>query len=231
MAGLASIRTVESGATRSLRDFERALKTIKRVMVKAAQVEGRKAFKRMGARYATSAYANRRGVLGRIKPYSARHGKRKRALKLDMRPGVMRKGILKTIQSPKAFIKTDGGFIIDLEKPDITITGRATLGKSQRNLAGKRLIGKLDGKRQVIGISIKAQVTNRRSFRVNNYIGHFADRKAPGLGSITTGDERKLIDAVTEASREHLRSIKGASRYLSRNAAAKLELKIGRLLK
>lgn len=230
MAGLAAIRTVESGSTRSLRAFERALATIRRQMVKAAQGQGRLVFRNMHANFARGIYANRAGQLVPIRPFGPKWKRRKQKLKLDPRRGIARKGILKQIRSPKAFIKNANGFVIDLEKPDLTITGRATVGKSRRNVAGKRIIGNLDGVRQVIGIAVKKQVTNRRSFRVSNYLGAFADKKAPGLGSISTADERSIQDAVTEAAREHLRSVRGASRVLSRQAAAKLELKIGKLV-
>lgn len=230
MAGLAAIRTVESGSTKSLRAFERALATIRREMVKAAQLEGRKVWRAMGARYARGMFANRAGQIVPIKPYGPKWKRRKEKLKLDKRRGVARKGVLKTMNSPKMFVKTRDGFVIDPERPDITVTGRATVGKSERNLAGKRIFGVVDGKRSVIGMAIKTQVTNRRSFRVNNYLGAFADQKAPGLGNISSRAEKDIVDAVTEAARKHLRSVRGAARVLSRQAAAKLELKIGKLV-
>lgn len=223
---LGSIRRAESGATRSLREFEKAVRGINRVMVKASQVEGRKVFKRNARRYARSQYANRAGQLARIKGYGGKWKKRKEQLKLDLRRGVARKGVLKTVQSPKAFQKNKDGFTIDYERPDITITGRATLGKSKRNIAGKRIIEK----GQAIGIAIKRQVTTRRSFRVNSYIAPFADAKAPGLGSITGKDEQAISKGVLKASEDHIRSVKGATRALTRKAAAKIKLRLGKLV-
>ena len=63
---LGNIRKVESGSTKSLREFEKAVRSVKRVMVKASQVEGRKVFKRNARRYARGQYANRRGALVRV---------------------------------------------------------------------------------------------------------------------------------------------------------------------
>lgn len=227
---LGNIRKVESGSTKSLREFEKAVRSVKRVMVKASQVEGRKVFKRNARRYARGQYANRRGALVRIKDHGPKWKRRKQQLKLDKRRGVARKGVLKTVQSPKAFIKNKDGFTIDYERPNITVTGRATLGKSQRNLAGKRILGEVDGRRQVVGTAIKSLVTNRRSFRVNAYIGHFADQKAPGLGSITTADVKGINKASAQAVDKHVQSIRGASRVLSKRAAAKIEIKLGKLV-
>lgn len=227
---LGSIRRAESGATRSLREFEKAVRGIKRVMVRAVQVEGKRVHKRNARRYARSQYANRRGGLKRIKSYGVKWGKRKAQLGLDKRRGVARKGILKTVKSPKSFRKTDNGFVIDYERPDITVTGRATLGKSKRSIAGKRIIEGKGAARQVIGIGVKFQNTNRRSFRVNNYIGHFADQKAPGLGSITRKDEKAIDKEAVEAVDKHVRSVKGASRALTKQARTKITLKLGRLV-
>lgn len=226
---LGQIRRVESGATRSLREFRKALAGLKRISVKAVQLAGRDAHKRNARRYARGQYADNRGGLVRIKPYSAKHGKRKAALKLDLRRGVMRKGILKTMQSPKAFIRLQNGFTLDLEAPNLTVTGRATIGKSKRALAGKRILEGKGKDRRVVAIGVKVQKTNRRSFLVNNYLDHFTDQKAPGLGNITRSDERDIEKRRREAVDQHLATIQGAAGVLARKDAKRLSIDVRRM--
>lgn len=226
---LGQVRKVGSGATRDLRQFQRALKGVRRIMVRAVQVAGRHVHKENARRYARTLYANRLGHLALIRPYGRKHGKRKARLKLDLRPGVMRKGILKTMQSPLAFIKLPNGFQIDLERPNLTITGRATVGKFLRAIAGKRIIEGKGKDRRVTAIGVKVLNTVRKSFRVNSYLGHFADQKAPGLGNITKADERFIGDEAKGAVEQHLRTVVGASRALSARAALKLRLDVRRM--
>lgn len=231
MANIATIRTLESGADRTMRAFDRALRTVERVMVKAAQLEGRKVHKRNARRFARGQFANRQGLLKRLGDYGPKWGKRKRRLKLDLRRGVAGKGILKTTESPKGYIRRPDGFVIDYTKPDITITRRATLGKSKRAIAGRRIIEGKGKARAVVGIGVKIQTTNRRSFRVNNYLGHYADAKAPGLGSITDRDAEAIDKVAADAVEAHLRSIQGATRSLSARARVSVNLRIGRLVR
>jgi hypothetical protein len=226
---LGQIRRVGSGATRSLRDFRRALTGVRRIMIKAVQLEGREVHKRNARRYARGQYADRSGALRSIRPYGPQHAKRKARLRLDMRPGVMRKGILKTMQSPLGFVRRPDGFMIDLNLPNITVTGRATVGKSKRAIAGKRVLAGRGKNRKVVAIGVNILKTNRRSFRVNDYIGHFADAKAPGLGNITMADQRAINKAGKEAIEKHLQTIQGASRALSARAAIKLKLDVRRM--
>lgn len=227
--GIADIRKIEAGATRSVRDFERALKTVQKRMVRAAQIEGRKVFKKISRRFEKLAYANAAGRVKKLKKFGEAHKARKKQLRLDPRRGHMRKGIAKQIKSPKAFIKRRDGFIIDLEKPALTITGRATLRMRGRNLAGRRVLGGSGKARGVVAINIINKLTDKRSFLVNRYIGHYADQKAPGLGSITKADVKRLERKILEAAEGHLVSIIGGTRVLGGDAAARIELKIGRL--
>jgi hypothetical protein len=198
-------------------------------MIRAAQLEGREVHKRNARRYARGQYANRRGGLAMIAPYGLRHGVRKAALNLDMRRGVMRKGILKTMRSPLAFVKTPTGFVIDLSLPNITVTGRASIKKVLRTIAGKRIIAGTGRNRRVVGTGVKRVRTNRRSFRVNTYIGHFADQKAPGLGSITKADERAINRAMKRAVDAHLATVRGATKGLTRDAAALVRVDMTRI--
>lgn len=210
---LSSIRKAASGAAKELRDFERAVKALRKRVVRGAQQRARTTQKRMVARYERlGLFADRRGALRKIRPFGQKHRKRKRQLKLDMRRGIMRKGVLKTIKSPRAILRTPGGFIFDLKAPGITVTGRATVGKSKRSLAGKRIISGKGKSRAVIGIGVKVQVTNRRSFRVNSYIDHFADSKAPGLGTLSREDIQDLDEAAQKAADEHIKSLTWAAR-------------------
>lgn len=227
---LSSVRTAQSGAARDLAAFRRALKGLQRIGVRAAQVHGRTAHKLMWAWFGVGKYAGKDGNLRDIKPYGDKWGRRKKRLGLDMRPGVARKGILKTLRSPAGFVRIPKGFEIDLHKPDITVTGRATVGKSKRNLAGKRIIGKIDGKRAVIGIGLRTLNTNRRSFRVNNYLDHFVDAKAPGLKALSKAQLEHIRRKVAEAvDAEIERVIATGSRVLNRRDATRLRVNFGNL--
>lgn len=214
------------GAARTAREFERAVTGLRQRIIRAVQVGGREVFKRMHTRFATGFYANKAGRIVPISPYGPAWGKRKLQLGLDLRPGIARKGILKTVRSPLAFVKQPRGFDIDLARPNLTITGRATLGKSARNIAGKRItVG-----REVVGMAFARKVTNRRSFAVNRYIGHFADAKAPGLGNIATRDVVYLNGQARNAAAEHIARIRGASkRALAGKALARVTLRLDRL--
>lgn len=210
---LGDIRKAASGATRDVKKFERALAQLKRRGVRAIQQEAQTMRKTMANRYQRlGLYADKRGVLRRIRKPGKKWQDRKKALKLDPRPGIARKGVLKTLQSPRIIVKTTRGFIYDLKQPDITVTGRATLGKSKRNVAGKRLLGGKGKDRKVIGTAVKRMVTNRRSFRVNNYIDHFADISAPGLGSLSGEDKKELDRAALAAVNKHLADLGEAGR-------------------
>lgn len=214
-----------------MRDFERAVKQVQRKATKAVQTSGKKAHRRQGRRHARGQYANAAGQLKRLGSYGPKQRRRKQQLKLDMRRGVMRKGILKVMNSPQAFSRIKTGFEIDITRPDITVTGRATIGKSRRATAGKRILQKdSSGVRQVVGIAAKLQVTNRRSFRVQNYIHHYAKQKAPGLGAITSRDQKEISEDAGEAVEAHINSIRGATRSLSRQAATKITIRLGKIV-
>lgn len=226
MAGIGDIRRAAMGAARTQRQFQRAITGLRNRMVREAQVSGREVFKRMHTRYAQGFYADKAGRIVPIRPYGPKWAKRKAELGLDMRPGVARRGILKTVRSPLAFIKRPRGFDIDLTRPNLTVTGKATLGKSARNLAGKRIvIG-----REVVGMAFTRKVTNRRSFRVNAYIGAFAGRKAPGLGNIARRDVAYIVGNVNKAAARHIAQVKGAAQQqLTGKALAKITLRLDRL--
>lgn len=238
MADIGDIRHATSGATRQLRVFQRAVSAVKQRAVRAAQIAGRTVFKRMYTRFATGFYANKTGQIVPIAPYSDAHGQRKRQLGLDSRRGVMRKGVLKTVRSPLAFVNIPSGFSIDLLRPNITVTGRATLGKGMRNLAGKTLFRHSDGRllnvsgkgAQIVARLVNRTLTNKRSFAVNSYIGHFADDKAPGLGNIATRDRVYINGQINESVAQHLGNLKGATkRQLAGKAAALITLRLDRM--
>lgn len=228
---LSDIRRAAAGATRDLKRFERALAQLKRRGVRAIQQEAQTMRKTMANRYQRlGLYADRRGVLRKIRKPGAKHQRRKKQLGLDPRPGIMRKGVLKTLQSPRVIEKTRTGFVYDLKAPDITVTGRATVGKSLRNLAGKRLIDGKGKDRKVTGTGVKRQVTNRRSFRVNNYIDGFADGSAPGLGSLSGEDKKQLDRAALKAVNDHLAGIgKAAAARLGDASLLRFTVKANRL--
>lgn len=227
---LSSVRRAQSGATRELAAFQRALKNLQRIGVRAAQVHGRTAHKLMWAWFGVGKYAGKDGNLRDITPYGDKWGRRKKRLRLDMRPGVARKGILKTLRSPAGFVRIPKGFEIDLHKPDITVTGRATVGKSKRALAGKRIIEGKGKNRRVVGIGVKYQISNRRSFRVNNYLDHFVDAKAPGLKALSKAQIEHIQRKVSEAIKSDImRTLATGDRVLSRRDRIRLRINFDNL--
>lgn len=217
MANIGDIRRAAMGAARTQREFERAVTGIRNRMIRAVQVAGREVYKRMYTRYGQGFYVNKAGKVVRIKPYGAEWGAMKQALKLDMRPGVARKGILKTIRSPLGFIKRSNGFDIDLTRPNLTITGRARV-KAKANSRDKK------------GRFLKGAAGVRGSFVVNEYIGAFADEKAPGLGNIADRDVAFIRAAANKAASDFIARVRGASkRALTGKALAKITLRLDRM--
>lgn len=222
---IADIRRGQSGATKTVRDFKKALKGLRKRMVSAVQRRGRRRFKLMHKRYEKELYANRRGKVRRIRRYSKRHAELKKELRLDKRRGHMRKGISKHIKSPKSFTKTDTGFIVNIKAPNLTITGKTSGAAKLRSIAGKAIIRN----KQVVGHQVKFQKTTRKSFLVNRYIDPFADRQARGLGSMAESDHRALDKAAKEAVEKHLKKItKAATRSLAGKAVQSLTLDVSR---
>lgn len=230
MAGIGDIRRASMGATRSVRGFQRAIAGVKQRAVQAAQLAGREVFKRMGTRYAMGFFADKAGRIVAIRPFGTAWGKRKEQLGLDPRRGVARKGILKTVRSPLAFVRQPSGFTINLGRPNLTITGKATLSSALRNLAGKAIIEGKGANRKVVGLAVKRRKTNKRSFAVNSYIGAFADEKAPGLGNIANRDRVYVEGAVNDAVVAHIARLKGAAKQvLTGKARALITLRLDRV--
>lgn len=221
---VAALRGVAIGARRSLKDFERALREVKRIQIKAVQVQGRTEFKYMARLYERSIYADTHGRERMIAVYGAKWAKRKQRLRLDMRRGVARKGILKTVRSPAAFKHTAGGFVIDYRLPDITITGRATVGKRRRALAGRRILEGKGKDRHVAAMQVRFQNTTSRSFRVRSYIGHFADQKAPGLGSLPDASFRRIQEHANKMTAKALAEVHGASQAIGPSVRKRVQL-------
>lgn len=224
---LANLRKAMTGAARSLAQLERTIPTLKRRTIRAVQLEGKRAHLCMYQRYAQSRFANKEGVLQSIAPFGAAWGQRKRRLRLDPRRGVARKGILKQIRSPLGFIKHPSGFTIDLLRPALTITGRATVGKSLRALHTQKRAKALAA---LGAMGVVFQQSAKRSFAVNDYMSHFADAKAPGLGTLARADVVAIRKAVRDAVRERIARVKGTARAaLTAEAASKLVLRLDRI--
>ncbi len=238
MADIGDIRRAASGAARELKQFNTAARALRKRVVRAVQTEGRrKVFKNLHTRYEQERYADSRGLVKRIGAYGSKWRRRKIRLGLDLRRGVARKGIIKAVRSPRAFVKTPKGFVIDIEAADITVTGRSSVARLTGRkggpvfLAGKRVITGKGKDRQVSAILLKqTPKSNRRSFRVNNYIRHFAKRKAPGLGNMTSQERAFLLRVARDTALQHLQGIKGAaSRRLGQKAFAKLVIRLDRV--
>lgn len=232
MASKANIRAVVSGAKRRVSDFQRALKEIKRIKIRETQKAGKDAARNIATRYKFERYADDTGQVRQIRPYGAAWGKRKAQLKLDDRRGVARGGILKQVQSPLIYSALQDGFDIDIKRPNLTITGRATLGRSLRTLAGKAVVSGKGRQRAIVALTFKRVKTSKRSFLVNAYIDHFADQKAPGLGNLSNDDLTMIETRANDAIAQHLEAVGSAgSRFLRRGAAAKLRIDLRRMLK
>lgn len=230
MLNKANIRSVVSGAKRQLKDFQRALAEIRRIKIRETQRAGRIVHRRMGERYERGEFANDAGNVVKIQPYGAKWAKRKAQLKLDMRNGVARKGIVRQVKSPLSYLDRPDGCDFDIKRPNMTVTGRATLGKSLRTIAGKAIVSGRGKSRKVVGYQLKRGKTNKRSFLVNSYIDHFADQKARGLGSLANEDLAFMEDSANAKIAEHLASVQSASRkYLSGKARAMLRVDLRRL--
>lgn len=224
---LANIRKAMTGAARTLAQLERTIPTLKARAIRAVQIEGKRAHLRMYERYAKEHYANDAGMVVRISPFGEKWARRKKRLRLDPRRGVARKGILKQIKSPLGFVKQPTGFTIDLLRPALTITGRATVGKSLRALhTAKR--AKAFAALGAMGVVF--QETNRRSFAVNDYMPHFVAAKAPGLGALARADVALIQRAMRDSVRERIEKVKGTARKaLTAEAASKLVLRLDRI--
>lgn len=224
---LANLRKAMTGAARSLAQLERTIPTLKRRLIRAVQIEGKRAHLRMYERYSKSRFADSDGMLQSISPFGAAWAKRKRRLRLDSRRGVARKGVLKQIRSPLGFVKHPQGFTIDLLRPALTITGRATVGKSLRALHSKKRAKELAA---IGAMGVVFKTTSKRSFAVNDYMPHFADAKAPGLGTLARADVAALNKATRDAVRERIEKVKGTARKaLTAEAASKLVLRLDRI--
>jgi hypothetical protein len=221
MSNLGDIRKATSSANASAADFQRALKAIRALKIKETQRVGKIVAKRIGTRFSVGQFA---GVGGKIAPlgkYGNAWRLRKIQLKLDLRRGVARKGILKQVSSGQIFAPLADGFDIDIKRPALIVTGNARLGKRPTFLFAKRTGGKVK-KRKHTG--------TKESFFVNDYIDHYANAKAPGLGLLSTRDLLDIQEAAQKKVQAHLNAVKGAAQLrFGKAAATKLTLKIGKV--
>lgn len=220
MAGLGDIRRATSGASKSLKDFQRALDAVKAIKVRETQRMGAIMSRRIGHRYKFERYADESGAIRKIKPYSRAWGRRKAKLKLDDRRGVARGGILKQVNSPLIYAKLSDGFDIDIKRPALWITGRTRLALRRKTVLTTKTA---KGYKHRLSRGLK------ESFFVNAYIDHFADEKAPGLGLMASADLAEMEQAVNAKTLDHLAAIRGAAKAsLTNRAIARLKLNVSR---
>lgn len=221
---MANLRRASAATKRDLERFKRAVSTVHDRALRALHIEGKRVHKLIATRFAVGNYANATGAVVPIKNHGAAWAKRKARLKLDPRRGIARKGVLKQLKSPFGFIPQPKGFTIDLKAPALTITGRATVGKSLRATAVARGTARaFDG--TLTSLGIKFSVTGNRSFAVNDYVDAFADAKAPGLGALADADREALRAAVNAALTKHLSQSKKEGLSIARRAAAQLNVR------
>lgn len=220
MAGIGDIRRATSGASTSIKDFQRALAAVKAIKVRETQKAGREASRQIFTRFAAQLFADDKGVVRNLGRYGKRWGARKRALKLRMERGQARRGIFKQIRSPLIYAKLADGFDIDIKRPALWVTGRARIGK--RKTVHIRNAGKG-------GYRHRLAVSNSESFFVNAYIDHYADQKAKGLGLLANEDIAEIEQRANAAVAGHLAAIRGAAKQaLSKRAQATLRINVGR---
>jgi hypothetical protein len=224
MSNLGDIRRATSGATRNIKDFERALVAIRNIKIRETQRVGRDLSRNIFARFAAQLFADEKGSVRPLGPFGKKWRERKKQLKLRPERGQARRGIYKQLRSPLIFAKLSDGFDIDIKRPALWVTGRARLGKIEASLIRNSRKSK-----NILGNVVKTLVTNRQSFYVNAYIDAYADAKAPGLGLMSTADLVSLETQVNAKIADHLRRVRGAARAsLSSKAVAVLKLKFGR---
>ena len=220
MAGLGDIRRATSGASKSLKDFQRALDAVKAIKIRETQRQGAIMSRRIGHRFKFERFGNVEGSIARIKPFSRAWARRKAKLRLDDRRGHARGGIQKQVSSPLIYAKLSDGFDIDIKRPALWITGRARLALKRKTV----LISKT-----AKGYRHRLSRGRNESFFVNAYIDHFADQKAPGLGLLPNVDLAEMEQAVNAKTLDHLAAIRGAAKAnLTNRALARLKLNVSR---
>lgn len=185
--------------------FQAALRKVKADSVKALHGNARKAVKKLSQLYEKEKYANatrQEVMLGRT---SRRWRQRKLALGKDVRRGHFTLAISKAIRSPQAILKDENGFTYDIARAPTTGT-----------VAGRR---KSKGRR----------ARKSRKNRVRDYVRHYEQKKAPGLGTLPKSAINLLDDAVHKATARKLKNIRKSAQRPGNEFLIDIELKLGGL--
>lgn len=182
-------RDIAADAKDQLRAFDIAITKVFNQGVKKLQKAGRKSHKKLADIHWVEAHVD---VEGRVRPLgqiSSKWVKRKLALGKEAARGRFTKGLFRTIKSNKSFAKTKTGFVIDLKKPNLTVTVPRFIPASERKF-------KLSKEAR------KARGSGSKRVAINDYIDHYEEQKAPGLGNIPARDlvrmNKETVDFLNE---------------------------------
>lgn len=237
------LTNVVSGARKTMKDFQRALKKIKKVQIRELQKSGRRQFKKYFKRFVLEIYVDETRRKKKIEPYGEAWGKRKKRLGLRLERGQANRGVYKTIRSPRAFQKLQDGFLISLFAPNLTILAKVRLSKSEvrkrnkarlgraedRRLAGTGVRGEEAALKQLFKNQAKVRKPAKERRLVNDYIEDFASEKAPGLGTLAESDIRNMTRQIEREVRKVVAQVEGAAKSLSKKFSAELSLEISRM--
>jgi hypothetical protein len=180
-------RDFAAGAKDQLAAFEEAIRrTLGEggVVLKAILAQGRREHRTMHALYMTTRYANAQGNVRALGLITPRWIRRKLALAAPMARGRFSEGIQRTINDRRSFVPLENGFDID-----ITIPNRTTR------------------------VPVRVPATKKKGSRfrrvqVNSYLFHYAEQKAPGLGSLSKAAIKRIQDARQKAEEKQLRRLR-----------------------
>ena len=213
-------RGTPAGEAAILASFERVLAKMRATIIRKLQAEGKRIHREMAGAFEGERYADEGGKVHQIKSYGGAWGKYKSAHGLDMRRGHARTGIAKAIKSSAGFIPSPVGFTIDYKAAAAGLTVRERAGeRSKRRRAWVK--GPMFGKG-----SRKTKRGRLRTFIVSEYLRHFEQAKAPGLGSLTKEQRARLENIARVETEKSLGRLSQSVSRLGRKTQAKVALKL-----
>jgi hypothetical protein len=192
-----------SKARIQLDQIDRAIATARKRAAREVRPVGRAIHARMSERFAAERYANSGGRVVNLGSNTVKWNRRKAILGLDPRRGHASRSLSRAIKSRSSFITLPTGFRID-----ISVGATVTNYKLRTSRARK-------GK----------PATYRRG-KVIEYLAHYVDRKAPGLGSISTEDREDINEAIGRAVAKALAPLRERAAVAGAADMQRVELRI-----
>ena len=200
-----------------LEAFDRALKIALSRAVKKVQKEGPMMVKEMRRFFDRQLYATVKGKISRLGRISAKWRKRKAALGLDLRRGHAGGGLSKAVGHRTNYKRTSNGFVINLKQGAYATRSRIRTRKPGSKGRGRRRLADLRSNPSV------------KSVRVIGYIGHYEEQKAPGLGSLTKDQRKKLEKVAKDELEKVLAKVRQSARKAGQFFDVELKIRIDRL--